>query len=243
MRHSYWTCSNFADSVRGTKKPYALELHKWDEWHENAKASHPIRYYIAEEFLGTLQDIVYYIPDRINDARCYFKNRFIVRGHALTASPDDVKPGDWCDLTARLLYCSFNELVNFVEIECAWMNVVFSKEKKTELPFWHRINVFRWAEWRSKEAGLSYLTWASKLLHDESWGYKPDSEEYGTLTDQARSAIEIMELYNWWTVIRKQRPDPYRDKTDNPFLLEKTYDDEDTEMLVRLVKVRQSLWT
>jgi hypothetical protein len=31
-RIHYWSCSKFADFVRGEKKPFALEWGKWDEW-------------------------------------------------------------------------------------------------------------------------------------------------------------------------------------------------------------------
>ena len=33
-RIHYWSCSKFADFIRGEKKPYALEWGKWDEWNK-----------------------------------------------------------------------------------------------------------------------------------------------------------------------------------------------------------------
>ena len=35
-RFNYWTCSKFADFVRGEKKPFALE---WGEWTSGSKSN------------------------------------------------------------------------------------------------------------------------------------------------------------------------------------------------------------
>lgn len=95
---------------------------------------------------------------------------------------------------------------------------------------------------------------------------------YKTKTLQAVKAEKILELYLWWVDIRPNRPDPhdvsglteyYRTKIDlhdmlsNESLnditrnkmydvcgqLEEEYYQEDTEMLVKLVQLRQGLWT
>jgi hypothetical protein len=38
---------------------------------------------------------------------------------------------------------------------------------------------------------------------------EPDHPEYGTPTSQAERAKEIKELYTWWTVTYRNRPDPH----------------------------------
>jgi hypothetical protein len=38
---------------------------------------------------------------------------------------------------------------------------------------------------------------------------EPDDPEYGKPTGQALRAREIKELYTWWTVTYRNRPDPY----------------------------------
>jgi hypothetical protein len=57
---NYWSCSKFADRIRGTAKPHALGLDEWDEWTEAAKKAHPFRYWLADTALNKLQDIVYF---------------------------------------------------------------------------------------------------------------------------------------------------------------------------------------
>ena len=83
MRSNYWTCSKFADWLRGTAKPGAATSKGWRDWKKEAKAKHPIRYWIADEALGTLQDIWMWVPDKINDVRYYINNRWVSQTHGM----------------------------------------------------------------------------------------------------------------------------------------------------------------
>jgi hypothetical protein len=274
---NYWTCSKFADWIRGTTKIKCGTGKEWAEWEKAAKAKYPIRWWIAEEGLDKIQDVWCYIPERINDARYYINNRFVTRTHSLTAHPRDIAPGDWCDVGNRFLPCLFNELVDFVEVEQAWHHVLWDEEarKRYETPWW-RSGWLRWRTWRCPDAGIEHLIWASGLKVDEGMGVTKDSESYGKLTGQAEAAKEILELYRWWKEIYPKRPDPHdasgwtaycemrrakgyhlldmEDKTpeeaemcrtalDKSHDLEAQYEKEDEEMMIRLIKIRQSLWT
>jgi hypothetical protein len=274
MRSHYWTIGKFADWLRGTPKLKCGTCEEWDAWYAEAAKAHPIRYWIAEEGLDHLQKFVYYIPDKLNDIRYYINNRWVSHSHALTAHPRDIQPGNWSDVGNRFLPCLFNELVNFVEIEQAWHHCMWSDEAKTEFEVpWYRSGWLRWRTWRSPEAGMEYLKWASGLTNKD-FIEEGEKEEP---TYQASSAKEIIELYTWWTVTYRNRPDPYEasgwtaaceasrianggrlsfsgDK--DPVLkkasdkahkllqkIEAAYEKEDEEMMIRLIKIRQSLWT
>jgi hypothetical protein len=173
----------------------------------------------------------------------------------------------------------FNELVDFVEIEQAWHHCIWSDEAKTQfnVPWWRK-GWLRLRTWRSPEAGMEYLKWASGLVVDENMGSNPDEKGYGEPTWQAKAAKEIIELYTWWTVTYRNRPDPHdasgwsaycdamRVKYPGSFFsslnskdaedkkasdkahklltkIEKAYEAEDEAMMIRLIKIRQSLWT
>ena len=274
MRSHYWTIGKFADWLRGTPKLKCGTSEEWNEWEDKAKAAHPVRWWIAEEGLDHLQKFVYYIPDRLNDIRYYINNRWVSHSHALTAHPRDIRPGNWSDVGNRFLPCLFNELVNFVEIEQAWHHCMWSDEAKTEfeVPWWRK-GWLRWRTWRSPEAGMQYLKWASELTNKD-FIEEGEKEEP---TYQANSAKEIIELYTWWTVTYRNRPDAYDasgwseyceasrianggklswsgDKS--PELkamsdashkklqeIEAAYEAEDEAMMIRLIKIRGSLWT
>jgi hypothetical protein len=276
MRSHYWTIGKFADWLRGTPKLKCGTSEEWDAWYASAAKAHPIRYWIAEEGLDHLQKIVYYIPDKLNDIRYYINNRWVSHSHALTAHPRDIRPGSWSDVGSRFLPCLFNELVDFVEIEQAWHHCIWSDEAKTkfETPWWRK-GWLRWRTWRCPEAGLEYLRWAETLTNEEflEEGEKHKAEP----TYQAKAAKEIIELYTWWTVTYRNRPDAYdasgwseyceasRAANDgrlsfsgdkNPELkkmsnkahkllqkIEAAYEKEDEAMMIRLIKIRGSLWT
>lgn len=276
MRSNYWSNSKLADWIRGTVKLKAGTGKEWRSWNEQARSTHPIRYWIVEEGFDAVQNFVNWPIDRITDVRYYINNRWISKSHALTAHPSNIKPGTWCDVGNRFLPCLFNELVDFVEVEQAWHHVMWDSDarKKFKVPLTRRF--FKFRNWRCPEAGLAYLDWASSLTLGEHWGVEPGSENYGKPTHQALAAREIKELYIWWKEIYPKRPDVYdasgwsaycaqrrskgyhildmEDDTEsereqcNRALdlsnqIEKQYEDEDEAMMIRLIKVRNSLWT
>ena len=278
MRNHYWTCSKFADWLRGTPKPKAETSGGWARWRRLAQASHPIRYWLADDGLDYLQKFFYYIPDKLYGIKYYINNRWVTKTHALTAHPSDIPRGEWRDVGYRFLPCLFNELRDFVEVELAWWHIAWhDKEYRAQYnaPFWST-GWFRWRTWRCPEAGLDSLDWQMSLNNKDY--VAEDHPDYGKPTPQAIHAREIYELYKWWTEVYPNRPDPHdvsgwsdyckkkwsknksiffdeddddpnADKVDTrPMLdmmrkIEEDYDAEDEAMMIRLIKVRQSLWT
>lgn len=278
-QHSkYWSCTKFADWLRGTAKLHVGTSEEWDNWRTVAQTTHRFRYWLAEEVLDAAQDFVTWPVRKIYDVKYYINNRWVTRTHSLTAHPRDIKPGQWQDVGNRFLPCLFNELVDFVEIEKAWMQVISDKENsaKYKAPFW-ATGWFRWRTWRSAQAGLDYLAWECSLVQNESWGVSAENNNYGKPTTQAKYAKEQLDLYTWWTEVRPSRLDPYdasgwtaicekirvgnngklsfgtptdpalRKAQDKAHKLlqkiEANYEKEDEEMIIRLIKIRDSLWT
>jgi len=277
-QHSnYWTCSAFADWLRGTPKPGSATSKGWHDWTVAAKAKHPIRYWVADDGLGHLQDFVTWPIRKIYDVKYYINNRYVTRTHALSAHPRDIKPGTWSDVGNRFLPCLFNELVDFIEIESAWSHIAWgSKEarEKYDAPF-YATGWFRWRTWRCPQAGLDHLDWAMTLTNTD-W-CEPSHKDYGKPTQQATRAKELKELYLWWTDTYRNRPDPYEasgwsaicesrreSHKDDGFMfedrtpaekketrraldvmrkIEAQYEKENEAMMIRLIKIRDALWT
>lgn len=273
MRLEYWNNTKFACWLRGTPKPLAATWEDWRAWHKKAKLAHPVRYWFAEEFLGSLQNFINWPGDKLNNIRYYMVNRWVIKPHALTSSPSHIKPGNWSDLSDRMLPCLFNELVNFVEIEKAAREMWNEKTAKKYPLFWYH-KLFRIPQ-RVPEAGLKYLEWETTLVYEENMC---GPEEVGKPMPQALAAKEIIELYNWWTKVYSNRVDPHEasgwsdycdrkrkeDGEEMSFLssnktpeeqelvktilektsqIEKEYETEDEEMMIRLIRVRNQLWT
>ena len=278
---NYWTCSKFADWLRGTTKLKAGTSEEWDEWEKRAKKSHPVRWWLAEEGLDYIQSAIMFIPDKLYACKYYINNRYITRTHSLTAHPSDIKRGEWCDVGNRFLPCLFNELVDFVEVELAWWHLAWSPEERSKynMPWW-AVGWWRIRTWRCPQAGLDNLKWQSELVWKED-ECEPGSPNIGKPTYQAEKAKEILALDKWWTEVYRNRPDPHDasgwseycerkreekgpDGTTMSFFsepknkelrkfgdqalkklrkIEDAYEKEDEQMMIRLIKVRRSLWT
>lgn len=262
MQH-YWTCSKFAHWLRGTSSQeggMGMSMDAWDEWDFKARDNHPFRYWLTETVLDKMEDIFYFIPDKFYSIKYYLQNRFIRKTHILSSHPQHLKRGVWYDLDTRMLNCLFDSLVDYVEVE---------------LPGWK----LKRGEKRSAALGIGNLMWQIDLKFGQDDCITPGDPIYGDPTPQAVDALEILELYLWWTLDYPNRPDIYdesgwtavcahaRDKYgdsgwygrtsgDTPEEeaiskqalqrsdeLEKLYMDQDEEMLIRLVKIRKSLWT
>jgi len=209
MRSNYWSCSKFADWIRGTPKLKAATSDGWHEWEVEAKRYNPVRYWIAEEALDAIQNFIWWPVDQLYALKYYINNRFVTRTHSLTAHSRDIKPGQWQDVGNRFLPCLFNELVDFVEIETAWSHIAWGDKKdraKYDAPFW-ATGWFRWRTWRCPQAGLDHLDWAMTLTNEE-W-LEEGEKHLAEPTGQAIRAKEIKELYLWWTTVYPNRPDPH----------------------------------
>lgn len=236
-RYNHWTCSKFADKIRGTPKPFALESDAWDTWHEEAKKKNPWGYWIADELLTHLQDFVNLPMDIYHTIEVYVRNRFIDKVHYLRT---DLTPGEYYDLDTRILHALFTELTDLVEVEYAGIQRYSEKE-----------NIYVFKKGRCPLAGLDYLNWAGRLKYDENMGFNPEDDDYHKPTHQAEAALTTLELYNWWKNRdnRKNPYDLYSKEKDGPqyYLkiddMEQKYEQEDTDMLIKLIKIRGSLWT
>lgn len=267
----YWNNTKFADWIRGVSKPKALPLREWSKWKKKVSNERPIRFWIAEKLLPSVENVFNWPTESIYKIKYYIVNRWVDQSHALVAHPKHIAPGHYMDLSYRILYCLFDELVDHVEIERAYLSVRWDKEKTKNMKWW-QAGIWRTRTYRNASAGLEYLQWETTLTNEE-W-LPEDKKHEAKLTPQAIAAKEIIELYKWWVDIRPNRPDPYdesgwsdhcedkrnrgigimeedpdenREETrkilDRCREIENNYEQEDTEMLTRLIAIRGHLWT
>jgi hypothetical protein len=85
-----------------------------------------------------------------------------------------------------------DELQNFVEIELAQMESGRAKKKLS----------------RDPEAGLKHLDWAASLSNPRDDGTDEPDESKRTPSRQALDAMDIREIYVWWTKTRPARVNP-----------------------------------
>jgi hypothetical protein len=256
-------------------KPAFASAQRWVEWETEFKKSHPFIFWVTEEFLYNVQNVVMWIPDLWDTFRIYIDNRFVVKTHMISTH---LQRGVWHETEERLLHGAFNLLVDFVECELATHGNRMSSERHKE-PWWMKYSPFKKYRFRrlnrSREAGMRYLEWEMDLKHDYVNHVSSSHPNVGELTPQALAACEQMELYLWWVDVRPFRPQPgdltgrsaqfeavwndpacsiremlARTLTDEEIrlielteLVEQAQRQEDTDMLERLVRVRQYLWS
>ncbi len=159
MRSNYWSCTKFADWIRGTPKIAAGTAEEWNAWEKTARAK-KVRYWLAEDGLDCLQNLVNWPRNRIQDTCHYIDNRWVSRTHTLTSN---LKRGQWHEFETRLLHSAFDALVNFVEIEQAWLYVSCSEEGRKKYRFPIYCCLFQRHLWRCPEAGLASKNTSLKL--------------------------------------------------------------------------------
>jgi len=262
---NYWDCTEWSDKLRvllgGKTKPKSGTWDDWEEWREEAK-KHKLSYYVVDVWLDKLQNFIMWPSDRVNDVRCYCKNRWGDRLHYL---PTKLKLGRFYEPDTRIMHGLFETLVDFIECEKAWMHVVFeTAEERKKFPGLYQPWWKRWKAFRCPEAGIAHLCWEMALEKESP--------------SQAKAANEQLVLYQWWKN-RPSRPEPweasglrtvydaldekygqgwglkekvkitkpeqllYDEARDKEQLLEEHYEQEDERMLIRLIKIRKSLWT
>lgn len=245
------------------KKPFAMGFGEWDEWHSETKKNRPIAYFIMETIPDAWNDTIRLISNPWYKSRDWIRYRIFDRYHVINTG---LRPG-YHEADERMMNGMFSLLVDFVEVESAWMHVVFDeKEKRRRKVPWWNLGWTRFKSFRDPEAGLAHLKWEMTL--DGEHLAPSERNPY-----QAERAREVWELYHWWKSIRPRRPDPddvagWSEYCSNKTLtdlfgnnvskedqqarskiiedvrnIEDAYDAEDDQMLIRLAKIRRSLWT
>lgn len=241
LRPRYWSCSQLADTIRGVRSPRMATLEEWDRWRSNARAQRPVRYWLADTGLTTLQNVIMFPLDVWENVRDYLLKRFVYQYNTFRALPIDIGPADYADFGDRILPVVFGAF-------CRWVNAV-------------GIEHFKWA---------STLTYDDEWLDrsDERWGRPtPQAEDarevlvlyYWWQTERRQRVAAdaaMLEFYaDMWQrhpeqgmfSFRHQRSDEdearWQELHAEETRLEQQYFEEDTAMLHRLIAIRSGLWT
>jgi len=251
--------TRLACKVVGIKQLESGTSQEWREYEQLVKSKGKVAYFVVSvlpHWIGTFCHF-FNVLDHIHSVAYFLRMKIFGRY-------DIIETGltrQYWDDSERLLHGMFNLLKDHVEIEKAYMHFMSSKEEreKYHYPWW--ANVFRVIPVRNVEAGLEHLRWETTLDED------PEGIDSSLCISQAQTAREILVLYDWWINVRPNRPDVYevsgwleeckkhdiladwrntpetRAMLDKVRELELKYDNEDEAMLIRLVKIRQALWT
>lgn len=181
---------SFIETVLKINRPNSASMADWDRWDETLRTTRPVAYWLTERLPRMVYRLHSRTFGRISRLRHYLMNGLVSKTHALTST--SLKFGVWHDLDSRILHCTMDSLVSFIEVDMAGLWQA-GKGKKVE---------------RSAADGLAYLDWACSLsvseFNNEDKGGTPTDEP----SEQALDAREIRRVYIWWTIERLKRIDP-----------------------------------
>jgi len=240
--------------------PGSMSSKGWRLFNKEYKEQAPIRYWFAHTFKYSALMPIKWKYEKIRD---WIRYRTYDRYHIV----DTGLAPSYYDPCTVILHVNFNILKEFVEVEQAWSKYLWSGEYKEKaswcekhMPFYRRVFSFR-----SSKLGIEHFEWAATL--DD-----PALPPHERCEHQAIAAREILVLYKWWIEDRPARKEiehvPHSDQglgmmssLDDDFdrdaedykthvasmdaatKQEEDWNNEDEEMLIRLMKVRRSLWT
>lgn len=240
IRYNYWSNSNLSKMLNNwagiQNLPWAT-AEEWDEWEIGFKNKAPVVYFITQKCFDKIQDVVYYPHDVYSSIRSYIDNRFIDKTHTIATN---LEKGEYHGHDVRMLHGMFELLVDFVETR-------------------HHTN-----KGRSAEAGLDHLNWEMTLTDSSPIQAEHAKEKYElylwwtTIRPARPDPQEASGLDDWYNStnleggflsrigkLKVDDPDAYaeyRTLCDTATKIEQQYEQEDCDMLIRLVKIRTSMW-
>lgn len=238
--------------------PGSMTSKGWRLFEKEFKERAPIRYWFKHNFR---RGVIYPIKWKYDAIRYWIRYRTYDKYHVINTG---LTPG-YYEIDRLMLHGNFNMLKDFVEVEQA-IQTYWSDDYKNaswcekHMPFYRRFYPFR-----RPDLGIKHLEWASTL--DD-----PSLPPYEQSPVQAAAARETLILYKWWVEVRPARKEIEHVHHDDQGLgmlssLDDDFDreapdfkahvasmeasmeqeeqwiQEDTDMLVRLVKIRKSLWS
>lgn len=241
--------------------PGALSSKGWSSFTKEYRREAPIRHFMHRR----LSRMILWPLKRMKDNTKYWiRYRTYDKYHVVKTG---LAPG-YHSIDSQMLNVNFNLLKDFVEVETAWHHYICREDRKDTflekyLPFYRGFFPFR-----SREEAMKHLDWAATLddpklpPHERSVDQAITAREtialYKWWVDERPKRVEIPYLE------RRGIPDPddifgddedpdpvveaaYRTaRYDNMMARQKQDEDwaeEDSQMLIRLIKIRAGLWT
>jgi len=199
-------------------RPAAASWSRWEKWEKENKSNYPIRFF----FLETAPTFIssnwrWWISEPIYNFKC----KYIVKYHHIKIDVDrfmkyhkaSFRNYHWIDSDGLILYGMFQILVDFMEEEADIVD--WSADPDHQRVYNELRKLYKW--WTEDRPN-----------RDDSY---PDSEDFG-VEDIFGDNASKQPGYKAW-----------RDACDEKEKIDREYDLEDTEMLIRLITIRRYMWT
>lgn len=255
MRTHYWSLSKFAGKLRiifGLPPMLNMgTIEEWDEFDNLEKSKSKLGVSIINS-LDTIQNIVYFIPDKTRDIAYYISN-ILNQTHVLKTRTHLGKHGD---LVSKIPDALFLSIVDFVEQECFWMNILCVSSKiypssieryKNQSYLRRKLFPIRISSELRQEYGLEYLAWQKKNTDNSDTincidelidAYKFAKERYFTFDPYEESGYNKLPKSGLMRITDEQR-----ECFNIIRSLEKEFDSQAILHMTNIVKNHNYLWT
>ncbi len=254
---------NKIDAWLDYNPPGALSSKGWRLFKKEFRKNAPIRFWIKNDFRHAVILPIKWKKEAIKD---WIRYRTYDRYHVIKTG---LKP-DYYGVEQQMLHVNFNLLKDFVEVEQAWQHWCWSDERKADKSIYHRRWPFAFFfrhNFRRPDLGIKHFEWAATLddpalpPHDRCDHQAVAAREIMALYNwwvterPARKEIDVPgygsqglddDLLACFDDDFDRDSEDYKAHTaamEKQNKLEEEWLEEDETMLIRLVKVRQSLWT
>ena len=252
------------------EKPVALGWGEWDTWEEELKSKRPVAFFFTETLPEWIQWIPNHSIEYLSDLRIWISN-YLDNTHGLSSTLKKGQYHEFNTRLLHSAFDSFADFVECEEAHShvAWANK--EEAAKYNIP-WHQNHwVTRLGRaWRCPQAGIDHLKWEMTLTEDNKPTYQAIAAiEKMTLytwwkdirpnrgdewdTSGLGAFWEYMDKKygkdsDWLglgtnTKMSASEQQNYDRLYEEKYQLERNNKNEDTEMLIRLIKIRDSLWT
>ena len=243
--------------------PDSASSEEWEKIEDNMKTNHKVLHFIFDTF----PEFFWPLKRACNSIREWVMYRTYRRYHIIKT---DLEPG-YYDADQLLLHGMFTVLKNYVEIECSHMFMWCMDNKLTKLEkFMSRFRMLR-RFLDLRRFGMSYLKYDHIEGKEPSQFYEGELEclqnqmkwekevldlyIWWTVTRPSRlNDMDVSGLSLWydeypldgniWKCFNnREGQEMWRILNKRNDEVEKKHNEEDAEMMIRLVKVRGHLWT
>lgn len=195
----------------------------WEDWEEKMEKEYPVRYFFSETFPRWFKrNIIERIRNTIYWLKCHLlsSHRYHIVDIRQPAkiegqpNPDAYRWG-WLDADHRMLYAIFNIFNTFVEEEYENRHVPSEEDIQAE----------------------------PALIFSRNLYYEVKAIHYWWNVERLRQEDMKAKLLSAWSEARRNNAPETHQLWDDLHKFEKDFDDKTDEMLLRIMKIRRSLWT
>ena len=187
----------------------------WEDWEEKVKEMYPVRFFLVEELWPWFR-VKWKI--HVSDRWYWFVSHVVPRRRYHMLDLRQPKPGyryGWLDSDSQILYALFNILNNYVKNEMPDAYCPSEEEVEENPGLLYQRN--HWLETRAIHHWWNVERLRQQKAHDE--------------------------VLNAWSEARKTNAPEVQKLWDELKKTEKDLAEKEEEMLIRLIKIRGSLWT